>query len=501
MDCPGGEFRKAAVAADSDTCSKVGSRVLQSGGSAVDGAIAALLCTSVINPQSTGIGGGSIFTIMESNGSQWIGVPGEIRGYEKAHRLYGRLPWADLFQPTIQLAREGIPISIILQHCLHIPNNTSSPLRQLFMDAEGNMLKQGDTVKFERLADTLEMIAKYGADVFYTGDIAKDLISDIQEAGGTLTLEDLSSFTVSEPQAWNASVGDYTMYFPPPPSGGATLSFILKVMQGYNLSPASVQGEERVHTFHRYVEACKFANGLRKLMKDPAFGSQMEASAMIQEKFAQYIRGLISSNSTYKAVYYNITPHVDTQGTSHVSVLAEDGMAVSVTSTINHLFGSKVLSPKTGVILNNQLFDFCGKVNQIHPGERPPSSMAPVVLASSAKKHTVIIGASGGSMITTGISMTLMNHLWFGKSLKDSIAAPVVFVNSKNALRFEPDFDKCESAAGAGYGLDRALTGTAPPLSDVAARANHRVPCSPRCPRAAVSFRLLSTISDGALAT
>ncbi|XP_035392202.1 gamma-glutamyltransferase 5a isoform X2 [Electrophorus electricus] len=392
----------------------------------------------------------------EGSGSQWIGVPGEIRGYEKAHRLYGRLPWADLFQPTIQLAREGIPISIILQHCLHIPNNTSSPLRQLFMDAEGNMLKQGDTVKFERLADTLEMIAKYGADVFYTGDIAKDLISDIQEAGGTLTLEDLSSFTVSEPQAWNASVGDYTMYFPPPPSGGATLSFILKVMQGYNLSPASVQGEERVHTFHRYVEACKFANGLRKLMKDPAFGSQMEASAMIQEKFAQYIRGLISSNSTYKAVYYNITPHVDTQGTSHVSVLAEDGMAVSVTSTINHLFGSKVLSPKTGVILNNQLFDFCGKVNQIHPGERPPSSMAPVVLASSAKKHTVIIGASGGSMITTGISMTLMNHLWFGKSLKDSIAAPVVFVNSKNALRFEPDFDKgvIEALQALGHTVD-----------------------------------------------
>ncbi|XP_072538691.1 glutathione hydrolase 5 proenzyme-like [Salminus brasiliensis] len=421
-----------------------------------------------------GIGGGVIFTIMErkgkvkiinaretapkqvkpsllsecggsvqqASGPQWIGVPGEIRGYERAHRLYGRLPWARLFQPTVRLAREGFALPAMLSRILPFFNRTAL-LNQLFVDAEGSMLKEGDTVKFEKLADTLERIANIGADEFYVGETARALISDVQEAGGTLTMEDLSSFEVSESEAWRVPLSDYTMYFPPPPAGGAVLSFILNVMQGYDLSRASLEKkEDRVLTYHRYVEACKFANGLKKFMRDPKVGSESEAFTMIEKDFADRIRNMISSNTTHDAQYYNVTPGLDTQGTTHVSVLDETGMAVSVTSTINHIFGSKVYSPKTGILLNNELSDFCGKTDQISPGEQPPSSMAPVILHSKVKKHTVVIGGSGGSMITTGMAMTLMNYLWFGKSLEGSIAAPVVYVDSKNALKFEPDFDK-----------------------------------------------------------
>ncbi|KAI4884877.1 hypothetical protein NFI96_005453 [Prochilodus magdalenae] len=279
--------------------------------------------------------------------------------------------------------------------------------------------------------------------------------------GGTLTLEDLSLFEVSEFEPWNVSLGDYTMYFPPPPSGGALVSFILNVMEGYNLGPASLQSkEERVLTYHRYIEACKFANGLRKLMRDPRFGSDKEASAITQKEFADRIRGMIKDNRTHDAQYYNISSDLDTPGTTHMSILDEDGMAVSVTSSINYLFGCGDFSNKTGIILNNQVTDFCGKAQQVQAGERSPSSMAPMILRSTATDHTVVIGASGGSWITSALTMALMNYLWLEKSpsLKTSIAAPLVHVDSGTALHFESNFDTdvMEALRGLGHTVKNA---------------------------------------------
>ncbi|XP_040897977.1 glutathione hydrolase 5 proenzyme-like isoform X2 [Toxotes jaculatrix] len=469
--CPADTYSRAAVAADSDKCSEVGRDILQRGGSAVDGAIAALLCTSVINPQSAGIGGGSMFTVMDRfgkvkiinsretvprkfkpdllkscpktfqllQGGQWIGVPGEIQGYQQAHRLYGRLPWATLFQPTIQMAREGFPMPEVQSHWVQEINKSQAPaLWDLYSDGNGTLLKTNDTVKFEKLADTLEMIAKHGADTFYTGQIAEDLIRDIEEAGGSLTVQDLASYRATVTDAWAVPLGEYQMYIPPPPAGGVILSFILNIMKGYDLNPASLTGEQKTLTYHRYVEALKFANGLKKSIHQQS-SSEM-ARKFTEDSFAEHIRSLISSDKANDPEYYNMTQYPDSMGTTHVSVLAEDGSAVSVTSSINQIFGSRVYSPRTGVILNNQLADFCGFADNISPGEQPPSSMAPTVLKSQSK--TLVIGASGGSMITTGIASTLMNHLWFGKNLTDAINASVVFVNSENALKFEPKFDE-----------------------------------------------------------
>ncbi|XP_070689808.1 gamma-glutamyltransferase 5a [Pempheris klunzingeri] len=471
--CPHDTFSSAAVAADSRTCSEIGRDILQRGGSAVDGAIAALLCTSIMNPQSMGIGGGSIFTVMDSSGKvkiinsretvprkfkpdllkscpktfqmmpgvHWIGVPGEIRGYEQAHSLYGKLPWASLFQPTIKLAREGFPIPQIQgRYISFIDSNETQSLRKLYLDKNGNLLKTGDIVKFENLANTLEMIADHGADAFYTGRIAEDLVQDIQEAGGTLTAQDLAEYRATVTDAWAVPLGEYQMYIPPPPAGGIILSLILNIMKGYHLNSASLTGEQKNLAYHHYVEAFKFANGLKKYTRDLRFSSEKMVKKFTEDSFASHIRSLISSDKTHDAHYYNITPYVDSFGTTHVSVLAADGSAVSVTSTINHIFGSKVFSPRTGVILNNELSDFCGRVDNIFNGEQPPSSMAPTVLKSQSR--TLVIGSTGGSMITTGIASTLMNHLWFGKSLKEAIAAPVVFVDSENALKFESKFDK-----------------------------------------------------------
>ncbi|XP_063049638.1 gamma-glutamyltransferase 5a [Engraulis encrasicolus] len=278
--CSDGEFQKGAVAADSEMCSKIGRDTLREGGSAVDGAIATLVCTSIVHPQSMGIGGGSIFTIREKDG----------------------------------------------------------------------------TVKIINARETVPKVFK------------SDLLTKC------------------------------------PPS--------------YQLMSGTVR------------------------KTGPCSQEDHEALAATQEQFAKRIRGMIKDGQTHDALYYSVTPSMDSVGTTHMSLVDEYGMAVSVTSTINHIFGSKIFSPKTGIILNNELADFCGKVSSIQAGEQPPSSMSPSILYSTSRKHLVVAGGSGGSMITTGMALTLMNHLWMGMSLQDAIASPVVFVNSKNEVNFEPKFDK-----------------------------------------------------------
>ncbi|XP_060765166.1 glutathione hydrolase 5 proenzyme [Neoarius graeffei] len=473
-----GVFTHASVAADSQTCSDIGRDVLLEGGSAVDAAISALLCTSLINPQSMGLGGGSIFTIMDKNGDvmvinsremapkdltanlldkcptkftfnppgpEWIGVPGELRGYAVAHLKFGKLPWTRLFQPTIKLAREGFPFPKYLGKLFRykpvktLVQNTS--LCQLFCHKNKTILGPGDTLRYPKLADTLETIAREGADAFYNGKIAQDLIQDVKAAGGLLSLEDLSSFGVIVNKALSVPLGDLTMHFPPPPFGGPLLSFILNVMQGFGLSPLSVKGEERKLTLHRYIETLKFANG-QKNIRD-----QQKTHHLMDSGFADHIRSMISSSRTYPASYYNVTPSTDRFGTTHVSVLANDGSAVSVTSTINHLFGSSIYSPKTGIILNNELSDFCGRANSISAGAQPPSSMSPVIIHSKNREKVLVIGGSGGSQIITSMATAIMNKLWFGMNLKDAIKDKVVVVNSDNSVFLEKGFDESMKAA------------------------------------------------------
>ncbi|KAJ3603904.1 hypothetical protein NHX12_028645 [Muraenolepis orangiensis] len=409
--CAEGSYGRAAVAADSETCSTVGRDILRSGGSAVDGAIAALLCTSVVNPQSMGLGGGSIFTVMDGSGRVQI-----INARETVPK------------PTIRLAREGLPVGPVLARFItQLAGNFSPSLRKLYSDKNGNLLQVGDIIKFEKLADTLEVVAQQGADAFYNGKIAKDLIGDLLLEGSKLTMEDLAFYKARVSDAWNTSMGEYQLHLAPPPSGGVLLGLILNIMKGYDLTPESLRGEQKALTYHRFVEACKFANSLKKYARDPHFNSAVMAEKMTKESFADRLRGLISSGRSHGAQYYNTTPSMPSVGTTHVSVLDQEGMAVAVTSTINKIFGSEVYSASTGVLLNNQLKDFCGKAEHISAGEQPPSSMSPTIIRSRTK--TLVTGASGGSMILTGTAL-------------EATTAPVVYVDSNNALKFEPDFDQ-----------------------------------------------------------
>ncbi|XP_034048507.1 glutathione hydrolase 5 proenzyme [Thalassophryne amazonica] len=475
--CSGGQFQRAAVSADSLKCSVIGRNMLQQGGSAVDGAIAALLCTSVVNPQSMGLGGGSIITIRDktgkvkvynsretvpqsfsanllnrcstagplTSGPDWIGVPGELRGYEAIHKEYGKLPWAKLFEPSIKLARDGLPMPAFLRKLLKYPiiktQVEGSSLCEILCNKNKTVLSKNVTIKFPKLADTMETIAQQGPDVFYTGKIGLDLIQDIRAAGGTLKMEDLKTYKVRVDDAWEVPLGNTKMYIPPPPAGGALLAFILSLMNGYLLTPNSLDGNQKIQTYHRYIEAVKFANGQKQSICDPIFSDKKSAAHLMNSSFINHIREMISPNFTHPKSYYNIKPSSDHFGTTHVSVLDEDGLAVSATSTINSIFGGAIYSQKTGIILNNELADFCGRADSVKAGEQPPSSMTPVILQSKSG-GLILIGGSGGSMITTAVAMSLINRLWLGMSLKDAIAAPIAFVDSKNNVNFEDHFDK-----------------------------------------------------------
>uniref|UniRef100_A0A672P481 Gamma-glutamyltransferase 5-like n=1 Tax=Sinocyclocheilus grahami TaxID=75366 RepID=A0A672P481_SINGR len=331
--------------------------MLLEGGSAVDAAIAALLCTSLVNPQSMGLGGGAIFTIMDKTGmtinyfvlylfmrlpgSHWIGVPGELRGYEKAHQLYGKLPWAKLFEPSIKLAREGFPmpayLSYFLKQDLIKKLIHGTELCELFYK-DKTVLSPRDTLKFPQLAETMKTISKEGADAFYTGKIAKDLIQDVQERSTN----------------------------------------------------------------------CLYINGSRC--------NQNRCSASEIHSF--HVFGFSRWNFIIRR--------------SDCTIL--DKLRITI-----FMFGSTVFSPKTGIILNNELVDFCGRADSVTPGEQPPSSMAPTILQS--QKKTVVIGGSGGSFITTAMALSIMNHLWLGMNLNESIAAKIVFVDSNNNVQFEHGYD------------------------------------------------------------
>ncbi|XP_069352855.1 glutathione hydrolase 5 proenzyme isoform X1 [Eulemur rufifrons] len=499
-------FAHAAVAADSKVCSDIGRAILQRQGSPVDAAIAALVCTGIVNPQSMGLGGGVIFTIYNATtgkvdvinaretvpagsspglldqcdkaqplgtGARWIGVPGELRGYAEAHRRHGRLPWAQLLQPTIALLRGGyrIPpvLSQFLNHSLLRPALKASSLRQLFFNGT-EPLKPQDPLPWPALAATLETVATEGAEALYTGRLGRMLVEDAAKEGSILTLQDLAEFQPEVVDALQVPLGDYTLYSPPPPAGGAILGFVLKVLKGFNFSAESVASPEgSVNMYHHLVETLKFAEGQRWRLWDPRSHLEVQNASrdLLGEAFAQHIRQQIDGRGDHQPSHYHLAgPWGHRMGTAHVSVLAEDGSAVAATSTINTPFGAMVYSPQTGILLNNELLDLCWrrrpgpsvtpqpvvKGDRVGgapggcwpriPGERPPSSMVPSILINEAQGSKLVIGGAGGELIISAVAQAIMNKLWLGFDLRGAIAAPILHVDSKGHVSYEPSFSQ-----------------------------------------------------------
>ncbi|NXF76275.1 GGT5 hydrolase, partial [Sclerurus mexicanus] len=514
--CGAQHYLRGAAAADSETCSVIARNILKSGGTAVDAAIAGLICTSVVNPQSSGLGGGVIFTIYNAStgtvevinaretapgrlppdllsgcgsgfliGPRWIAVPGELRGYEEAHKRHGRLPWKALFEPTLKLLSEPLVISPVMDKIMHhslfsIPGKSLCPL---LCDGQ-RFLKRGETFRWPALQQTLRAVAEHGAAAFYEGQIGKALVQDIRKAGSSVTLEDLRMYRAEVSSALNVTLNDNTTVFAPgPPMGGAVLMFVLKVLEEYKLREASLATpEEKVETYHLIAEALKFGNMLRPHMSDPAFSKAQETvRTMLSDRIVELVRHRIDARGDHPLSHYSLLESIyngkyKSMGTSHISVLAADGSAVSATSTINYPFGSFVYSNQTGIILNNELADFCIANRSINPawfsvgntrkvremnlcpsnpvkshmerlilsasalGEKPPSAMVPSILISKTG-DMLVIGGAGGAWIISATTMAIINKLWFGYDLEHAISAPVMHTDGDSVL-FEDHFSE-----------------------------------------------------------
>ncbi|XP_040475431.1 glutathione hydrolase 5 proenzyme isoform X1 [Ursus maritimus] len=314
-------------------------------------------------------------------------------------------------------------------------------------------LRAQDPFPWPALAATLETVATEGAEAFYTGTLGQMLLEDIADQGSGLTPQDLASFQAEVVEALEMPLGDYTLYSPPPPAGGAILSLILNVLQGFNFSSESVaRSEGSVNLYHHLVETLKFAGGQRWRLWDPRshLDIQNVSQDLLGEALAQHIRRQIDARGDHQPSHYSLAgAWGHKMGTSHVSVLGEDGSAVAATSTINTPFGAMLYSPRTGILLNNELLDLCwrrppgSKVTpQPVPGERPPSSMVPSILVNTAQGSKLVIGGAGGELIISAVAQAIINKLWLGFDLSTAIAAPILHVTSKGHVEYEPRFSQ-----------------------------------------------------------
>jgi len=472
-----GHFSHSAVAVDSIPCSSIGRDILAKGGTAVDTAVAVLFCNGVVTAESMGIGGGFLMTIYLANGTavslvaremapaaatrnmfedikgssklgpKAAGIPGEVLGYWEAKQKFGNkdISWADLIQPSIDLCMKGIKVHEHMASSLEKKKDyikADPGLRSVYVNNKtGEVYKKGDIYTHKVLGNTLKKIAENGAAEFYTGDTGTALVGDITAGGGVITMDDLASYRVSWEEPVSSSIPDtgYRLYSSPPPGSGAIMASILGISGSYHPSPPD---KNRPLTWHRFVEAAKFAYAKRTLLGDwqsEVVGNQVRevVGNLTSSTWWEEIRRKISDKKTdqdpkkYGAEFYS----VDDGGTTHISVLSPAGDAVSVTSTVNLLFGSKFMSPSTGILLNNQMDDFSypnivnhfgvppSENNMVGPGRRPVSSMSPTIVVDDDGRVVAVVGASGGTKITTAVAQVLFRMLYLGQSVKEAVDA------------------------------------------------------------------------------
>ncbi|ELT99293.1 hypothetical protein CAPTEDRAFT_226244 [Capitella teleta] len=452
-----GNFRYGTVATDNEICSRIGNDILVKG-SVVDAAIASLLCLGVVNAQHTGIGGGLFMVInarprgadpdrpfevvslqsresapmymdkdyfagqepgADRTGPLSILIPGEINGYKAAWERFGVLPWKDLFLPTIQLCENGWEVSDVMADTIAqmiSMINGSESLSEQFLKSDGEPYQAGENMTAPKLKETLTRIAEEGPDTFYKGALLQDILLDLADAGGVNYTSD--DFAANEP-IWYEPLqgrlhnGDYVINAVPPPSSGAAVIHSLKILDAFNLSLEDFTPDKKAQTLHKFVESWKFAFARRNYVGDIHYDTDGNITKMVQSMVSDDI-ALDSMERISDKVLNDYGPFEsrdDPSGsTTHVSILAPDGSAVSATGTVGSKFGCGVRGTRTGIIFNNgaSLFNLPSETavtsNYPAPGKRGMSSTSPVLIMNNRNESELVLGGSGGPRIITAMS-------------------------------------------------------------------------------------------------
>jgi len=474
----------AMVVSVHQIASQVGVEIMRSGGNAVDAAVATGFALAVVHSPAGNIGGGGFMLIRMADGSthfldyrekapaaatrdmyldaqgnvisgeseigyKAIAVPGSVAGMAYAERKYGRLTLKQVMAPAIKLARDGFPLTWSEAEDLHDSYLAKFPESRRIFQRNGDFYKSGEIFRQPDLARTLERIAAKPDD-FYHGSLARELAAAMQKGGGLITADDLAHYQVKEREPVRGTYRGYEVISAPPPSsGGTVLIESLNILEGYDLPKLLNRSAESIHFT---VEAFRRAFFDRaEFMGDPDF-SKVPVSQLIDKRYAAAWRETIdpehaSSSQELKrpAVFSELEQyaalHPPTQThegnhTTHYSVIDSEGNAVSVTTTINDWFGSRVTADGLGFLLNDEMDDFSSKpgvpnadgliqgaANEIGAGKRPLSSMTPTIVVHDGKT-AMVLGSPGSSKIITTVANVLMGVVDYRMNLQEAVDAP-----------------------------------------------------------------------------
>jgi len=428
------------VASASPLASKIGFEILEKGGSAIDAAIAMQMALTLVEPQSSGIGGGGFLLSYSKKdgqviaydgretaplaietsripnivGGKSVGTPGVLKMLEMAHQEEGILPWKDLFESTIQLAQEGFPVSERLSKLIQsTPRVATFPETRDYLFENEEMQAAKTHIKNPALAKTLRLIADEGTAPFYTGKIAHDIVKAVQEASkdpGTLSLEDLANYRVVKRKPIETRYHQYSVYgFPPPSSGGIAVAQILGMLSEANLKQYTLGTPAFIDLF---CQASRAAYADRQqYVGDPAF-TNVPVDHLLNPIYLSHL-----------LKYPTKTPisALEHPSTSQICVVDMEGNAVSLTTSIEYAFGSTLMVG--GFFLNNQMTDFSTGPNRVEPGKRPMSSMAPTFVLKG-DDLILNVGSAGGARIIDYVAQTLFGVLDFGLNIQEAISFP-----------------------------------------------------------------------------
>jgi gamma-glutamyltranspeptidase/glutathione hydrolase len=470
---PPTESTTGLVVSAQHLAAEAGADILRHGGNAIDAAVAVGYAEAVVNPCCGNIGGGGFLTAHLDDGRDiflnfretapaaatkdmflgadglpvpgaslhgWksAGVPGSVLGLDTALQKYGTLPRRAVMAQAIRLARQGFVLTaadadILARGAPLLRQNPAAA--RIFLHADGSSLREGDRLRQPDLALTLQAIARNGPDAFYKGKIPAAVEAASRAGGGIITAADFAAYRVTEAPPLRCTYRGYVVYSAPPPSsGGVTICETLDILEGYDLRHMGFHAADAIHLM---AEAFRLAFFDRNTyLGDPAF-VRAPLNRLLSKDYAARLRGTIGERATPSAsLGPAVAPTAEKPETTHFSVLDRNGGAASVTYTLNGGFGAGVIAGSTGFLINDEMDDFTtapgaanqfglmqGAANDIAPGKRPLSSMAPTIVLKDGKV-AMVLGSPGGPRIITAIVQTILNMVDYDMDAQEAVDAP-----------------------------------------------------------------------------
>jgi gamma-glutamyltranspeptidase / glutathione hydrolase len=463
---PAAEFKNGVVVTVSAPASEAGLAVLKQGGNAVDAAVTTAFALAVTHPAAGNIGGGGFMlvhapaaapTVIEyretapaaarqtmfkkdgpAHGHRVVGVPGTVGGLALAHGKYGKLPWKTLVMPAVLLADKGFILDVhhakSLNDVLASAKNFAE-LQRVFAKPNGKKWVAGDRLVQPDLAKTLRLIAEQGPDAFYRGPIAELIVADMKASGGLITKEDLAGYRAIARTPIHGTYRGYDVFAPPPTSsGGICLVEMLNVLETFDLKKHDRFSAETLHLMAETMRRA-FCDRARYL-GDPAF-TKIPPHLTTRDYARKLAREIDLAKATRSAdIAKDIPLAAEGESTTHFSVIDKDGMAVANTYTLEHSYGSRVVVPGAGFLLNNEMMDFnwrpgittrAGAIgtdpNLIAPGKRMLSSQTPTILVRNGKV-VLVTGSPGSRTIINTVLGIVVNVVDYGMPIQQAVNAP-----------------------------------------------------------------------------